>query len=226
MNEFDEADFQGFYSGSALIKNVEIKKIPWDIGRVQEVVKQSTENMSINKLLDVGCGMGDNSEYFGSKEIEVTAVDFSEEAIQKARTRHQNPRVNYIHKDILEYEETWKEKYDTVLDSATYHAIPTKKRQQYLKNLYTYLQPDGKLVTITFAIHPKGMPKNLSVEEQTLHDSLREAGFNNIEIKLGVYYGVYSAISSMVKDYDLKIEHTKNGESILPVWVAISSKEK
>lgn len=224
MNEFDEVNFPGVYSGETLMEAVDIKRIPWDVGHSQDVVKEALAGISMGHLLDVGCGTGENAEHIASQGVQVTAIDFSEDAIKKARKRHPESTVSYKHHDIFKIEDIWQGNFDAVLDSATYHAIPSADRLHYLRILYSYLRPGGKLTTITFAEHPKGMPTKLAVNQDTLCKNLYEAGFSDVTITPGSYHGVYDSIEKLIEKYELDIDRNQYGESMLPVWVAKSSK--
>lgn len=224
MNEFDEADFPGIYSGETLMKTVDIKRIPWDVGHSQDVVKEAFEGMAMEDLLDVGCGTGENAEYIASQGVRVTAIDFSADAIKRACERHPSSTVSYKHHDIFQIEESWRGNFDAILDSATYHAIPSVDRLRYLEVLYSYLRPGGKLTTITFAEHPKGMPAKLAVKQDALCENLYKSGFSDVTVSLGFYHGVYDSIEELIKEYELDIDRNQYGESILPVWVAKASK--
>ena len=80
-------------------------------------------------------------------------------------------------------------------------------------------------MTITFAEHPKGMPKKLAVDKDVLCENLYDAGFSDVTVAPGIYNGVYSSIENLIKEYRLNIDRNQVGESVLPVWVAKSSKK-
>lgn len=224
MNEFDEVDFQGAYLGKALMDKAEINQIPWDVGHSQDVVKHALENIQPGYLLDVGCGTGENAEFLAARGFRVTALDFSVKAVEEARKRHPDSVVSYISHDILQADDSWSGDFDVVLDSATYHTIPSTSRSNYLQTLYSYLRPGGHLITITFADHPKGMPASLAVDKESLLRSLYKSGFSDVSIELGFYNGVYAAIDKFIEKYELTIDKNQDGESLLPVWVARSYK--
>jgi len=49
----------------------------------------------------VGCGLGADAEYIASRAFQTTAFDISESAIQLARERHPQSRVDYLAADLL-----------------------------------------------------------------------------------------------------------------------------
>lgn len=62
-------------------------------------------------IVEIGCGTGRNTEWLATKAASITALDFSEEMLQRARTRVADPRVRFIHHDVRT---TWPLKNDSV----------------------------------------------------------------------------------------------------------------
>ncbi|MBL4943493.1 methyltransferase domain-containing protein [Corynebacterium ulcerans] len=224
MNEFDQVNFAAVYKGNTLMESVSIKTVPWDVGHPQRVVQKTLANYPKGRLLDVGCGTGENAEFASTEGFAVTAIDLSSDAIQTCRKRHRDSNVIFCQKNIFEIEDSWVDYFDTVLDSAVYHTIPSDDRLLYLKILAGYLHKGGRLLVITFAQTPNGMPKNLAVPKRQLVENLKNAGFSDISIDLGSYCGVYSSIEEFIQKYGLKINKNDAGESLLPVWVASARK--
>ena len=66
------------------------------------------------KVLELGCGTGKNTEFLLSKSNKLTAVDFSEGMLTKAKTKFPSENVKFIQADITE---TWNfttEKFDLI----------------------------------------------------------------------------------------------------------------
>jgi 2-polyprenyl-3-methyl-5-hydroxy-6-metoxy-1,4-benzoquinol methylase len=59
---------------------------PWDIGKPDFNLIETVTIKAIEpcKALDIGCGTGDNSIWLSQHGFQVTGVDISEMAIQKA----------------------------------------------------------------------------------------------------------------------------------------------
>src|SRR5512134_2511652 len=76
------------------------------------------------RALDLACGEGQNSIWLATLGWDVTGVDYSEVAIEKARTRaeREGVDVDFVCADLLEYEPA-PEAYDLVL--LLYFHIPS-----------------------------------------------------------------------------------------------------
>ncbi|KXB08578.1 hypothetical protein AKJ56_00880 [candidate division MSBL1 archaeon SCGC-AAA382N08] len=77
---------------------------------------QWLESLPSGKALDVGCGAGRNSLFLADQGYEVDAIDFSEEAIKRGKSRAQDLglEINWIQADVNKYEFP-SEKYDLII---------------------------------------------------------------------------------------------------------------
>ncbi len=60
------------------------------------------EEATFNKVLEIGCGTGKNTEWYLKKAKQVVAVDFSAEMLAKACTKITAPNVQFVQADITE----------------------------------------------------------------------------------------------------------------------------
>lgn len=99
--------------------------------------------LSKGKVLDVGCGAGSHSLYLqNDKNLEVTSIDISENAIQSCQLRGlKNAKVQ----NILDLE---NETFDTILllmnGTGIFQTI--SQTSKYLQKLKTLLAPNGQLL--------------------------------------------------------------------------------
>ncbi len=57
--------------------------------------------IDFKQVLEIGCGTGKNSLWLSEKADHVTAVDFSEEMLAKAKEKVTSDKVNFVQADII-----------------------------------------------------------------------------------------------------------------------------
>jgi 2-polyprenyl-3-methyl-5-hydroxy-6-metoxy-1,4-benzoquinol methylase len=86
-------------------KRYESGDTPWDIGKPDINLIQTVTAMPITpcKALDIGCGTGDNSIWLCQNDFQVTGIDISEVAIQKAteKASKANAKCTFMAIDFL-----------------------------------------------------------------------------------------------------------------------------
>jgi ubiquinone/menaquinone biosynthesis C-methylase UbiE len=65
-----------------------------------KALREMLEERSFNRCLEIGCGTGKNTEWLITKAELVTAVDFSEEMLVKAKAKILSDRVKFVQADI------------------------------------------------------------------------------------------------------------------------------
>jgi 2-polyprenyl-3-methyl-5-hydroxy-6-metoxy-1,4-benzoquinol methylase len=126
---------------------------PWDIGRPQSEVSDLEERGAIRgRVLDAGCGTGENAIYLASKGYEVLGVDLSPTAIEKAqrKARDRGVPVAFAVHDVLELERLGLT-FDTVIDSGVFHTFPDEERSAFVRSLASVMLPGGVLHLISFS---------------------------------------------------------------------------
>ncbi len=102
------------------------------------------ESLNGNKVLDVGCGAGEFSNFLASSKLEVTGVDFSVNLINIAKSRYKN--VKFELSDICDFDAT--NKFDGIFSKDTLFHLPDSDLTQVLNKLYNLLDKNGKLCLI------------------------------------------------------------------------------
>ncbi|MFW9970648.1 MAG: class I SAM-dependent methyltransferase [Candidatus Odinarchaeota archaeon] len=98
---------------------------PWDIGRPQKAFIQLVDQIPLKgKMLDVGCGTGENSIFFAKHGFDVIGIDYVEEAINKAlkKTENRNINVKFYVMNALNLEDL-HQKFDFIIDSGLFHTF-------------------------------------------------------------------------------------------------------
>lgn len=65
-------------------------------------LKETLSGKQLNHCLEIGCGTGKNTKWLVEKANNVTAVDFSEGMLEKARKNVISQKVQFIQADITE----------------------------------------------------------------------------------------------------------------------------
>jgi len=96
-------------------------------------------------VLDLGCGVGKNSNYLAELGNKVVGIDISETAINIAKEKAKKLKlsVNYIIGDIGSKFLFKNEYFDLVLDSMSSNSLDDAERNIYIKEIYRVLKKDG-----------------------------------------------------------------------------------
>ncbi|MEX2581724.1 MAG: class I SAM-dependent methyltransferase [Gemmatimonadota bacterium] len=152
---------------------------PWDghplPARLREWV-EGVEALPPGKALDLGCGTGDTAIYLARHHWEVTAVDFVEGALEKARrkTERADVDVRYFRADATELGRYGLGKdFDLIVDSGLLHGLSDPARNAYVRELGAHVIPGGRLLILSFDAKARRGPRGISqaeVERRFAHD--------------------------------------------------------
>ena len=121
--------------------------LPWNIERPDFNLIKVVQSFPVKpcKALDVGCGTGDNVIWLVRQGFEVTGTDLSEKAIEIAKEKAKNARVDvsfYVN-DFLQ-EKIPGAPFGFIFDRGCFHSFDKKKeRKLYAKNVHQLLEKDG-----------------------------------------------------------------------------------
>lgn len=217
MNEYDRADFEGVYKGRSLIESAEIKAVPWEIGAPQPVVCEILDSLQRpRRVLDVGCGLGRNAKAAADRGHEVVAIDTSVTAIEHCRASYPGARITFCVLDACNTE--LSQKFDVIVDSATYHAVPAPRRVAYLTEMRRLANAAATFHVITFAPSVHGMPKPLASELSEIAALVEQSGWRIHSATRVEYKGNRAAIEDFCRKKGLEIGLDDAGRSRLPAW--------
>ena len=131
---------------------------PWDIGRAQpELVSLVEAGRITGRVIDLGCGSGENAISFAMAGLEVVGVDGSPEAIRQARDKAVNRGVS-IRFDVADVLDLvgHRESFDTATDSGVFHVFDDEDRPRYAHSVRGVLGPGGHLFLLCFSEREPG----------------------------------------------------------------------
>jgi len=128
-------------------KRYESGDTPWDIGKPDVNLTQTVTTTPIEpcKALDIGCGTGDNSIWLAEQGFQVTGVDASETAIQKAieKAFQANVKCSFMVMDFLT-NKVQGAPFGFAFDRGCFHTLNSdEERQSFAENVAAHLEPDG-----------------------------------------------------------------------------------
>jgi SAM-dependent methyltransferase len=144
---------------------------PWDIGRPQPAfVRLADSGLLCGRVLDAGCGTGENTLLAAAHGADAAGVDISPRAIAQAREKAagRGLAVRFEVADALNLGQLGMA-FDTVIDSGLFHVFDDQGRVQYVASLASVLQSGGTCYLMCFSDRQPGDfgPRRVRQDELT-----------------------------------------------------------
>ncbi len=122
-------------------------KTPWELKRPDRhlinVIKKY--NILPGRALEIGCGTGSNAIWLAQNRFEVTGIDFSTLAVEKARlnARSQGENLQFSASDFLD-RTVMNGKFEFIFDRGCFHGFSKKKEINiFVANAARHLKKGG-----------------------------------------------------------------------------------
>lgn len=143
---------------------------PWDMGTPKrELVQVLAEGrVPVGTALDLGCGTGADAIYLARRGFEVTAVDCSAMALERAHTRAEmaGALVRFVLADVFSFGPK-AGPFDFVYDGGFYHTERQTELRRYLDLLWRVTKPGSYYLCLAGSTseEAEGGPPQVSEEQ-------------------------------------------------------------
>jgi methyl halide transferase len=142
----------------------------WDLGRPTPVFQRliSSQQLIPGQMIVLGAGRGYDAREFARHGFQVTAVDFSSQAVQEMqRLANPDAPVEILQYDIFTLPETFNHSFDYVLEYTCFCAIDPTRRAEYADLVMRLLKPGGMYIDLAFPLDGRkgGPPFAVSAKE-------------------------------------------------------------
>ena len=145
---------------------------PWNTDQPTSQLLQVIDEQSIKpcRVLEVCCGAGTNAVYIASKGFDVTAVDISRTALDRARRRAADVKVSahFVQADFFDLPDLG-EPFPFIVDVGGYHAMRRVDEPRLVKIYDHLLAPDGLMFILAGNAREKLDPGPPTVSEEEIH---------------------------------------------------------
>lgn len=157
---------------------------PWHLDRVSQHVQQSFNEawfLPNARLIDVGCGLGENAAWRAEQGMQVTGIDFSSAAIESARHQYSTTAGLQFHVADCTRPLPNLGTFDCALDRGCLHGLPTEQWPAWFENLHHLLRPSGRLLLL-MAIRSTTEPELLQLVRRHAADRFHICHTEHIEM--------------------------------------------
>ena len=129
---------------------------PWDGHPRSETLRElveGTDSQPPGSALDVGCGTGDTSIYLAQHGWQVTGVDFTPKALDKARAkaRAADAAVDFVRADVTHLSQAGiSGPFQLIVDNGCLHGMSDHDRDLYVQEITAAAAPSGRLSIVGF----------------------------------------------------------------------------
>jgi SAM-dependent methyltransferase len=133
----------------------------WNLGEPAEALKDMLPRLKLPKsrVLVLGCGEGHDAALFAQAGHVVTAIDFSEEAIDRAQKNYSHvPGLTFLRKDVFKLEPEFNKAFDIAFEHTCYCAVNPAERSKMVEVWRQVLHDQGQVMGVFFTMYKKQGP--------------------------------------------------------------------
>ncbi len=164
-------------------ENYEQGTAGWDLGRPTPVFQRilSSGQFAPGRMIVLGAGRGHDAREFARHDFQVTAVDFSSQAVSEMhRLSTAEAPVEILQHDIFTLPETLNHSFDYVLEYTCFCAIDPNRRAEYADLVARLLKPNGMYIDLAFPLDGRIGGPPFAVSASEVIDLFQARGFKLI----------------------------------------------
>jgi SAM-dependent methyltransferase len=127
-------------------------QVPWaDFAPKPQLIEWLAKNPAANasmRAADVACGLGDHAEAMAAAGYHTVGFDIADTAIQWAKKRFPDTKVDYTRGDLFDLPEDWVGGFDLVYECYTIQAVPEALHEDMSKAIASLVAPGGRLLML------------------------------------------------------------------------------
>lgn len=155
----------------------------WDLGGPTPVFKRLLLSRQLipGRMIVLGAGRGYDAREFARHGFQVTAVDFSSQAVQEMhRLASPDAPVEILQHDVFTLPDTLNNSFDYVLEYTCFCAIDPSRRAEYANLVTRLLKPDGIYIDLAFPLDGREGGPPFAVSASEILDLFQARGFKLI----------------------------------------------
>ena len=155
----------------------------WDLGKPTPVFKRliSSRRLVPGRMIVLGAGRGYDAREFARHGFQVTAVDFSSQAVSEMdRLATAEAPVEILQHDIFTLPDTLNHSFDYVLEYTCFCAIDPERRAEYADIVARLLKPKGIYIDLAFPLDGRKGGPPFAVSTLEILDLFQARGFKLI----------------------------------------------
>lgn len=133
----------------------------WDLNEPAEAFKDMLQRLKFPKsrILVLGCGAGHDAAFFAKVGHVVTAVDFSLEAIELAKSKYGHiSNLSFECMDVFNLPQDWNFSFDVIIEHTLFCAIAPEQRKNLVTVWKRLLHEEGQLMSVLFTMFKRSGP--------------------------------------------------------------------
>ncbi len=127
---------------------------PWDAGKPHAELSRVLDEYQLcpQTVLEIGCGTGADAILLAQRRFEVTAIDCSPIAVERARLRAEqhDTLLHFVMADAFEFAPKTGQ-FDLVYDAGLYHSVREAQLAPYLDMLWRVTRPGSHFLCLSGA---------------------------------------------------------------------------